>query len=208
MAAIAVYAADAALRRRLEGYVAEAEPDGAISIAASPAALLDLLKETGADIVLAGVSGADGESVDWTAVAHHAALVMVLDDAESMLEALEAGASATVPAAAGADGIAAALRAVALGLKLLPPDVLNLLLGERRLASGESDEPGGGRLTPRELEVLAALADGASNKAIARRLNISFHTVKFHVASILAKLDAESRTEAVTQAARLGLVML
>jgi DNA-binding NarL/FixJ family response regulator len=51
------------------------------------------------------------------------------------------------------------------------------------------------RLTRRELEVLAAMADGASNKVIARRLGISFHTVKFHVAAILAKLDAESRTE-------------
>ena len=63
-------------------------------------------------------------------------------------------------------------------------------------------------LTPREIEVLAAMADGASNKMIARRLGISFHTVKFHVASILAKLDADSRTEAVAQGARLGLVML
>jgi DNA-binding NarL/FixJ family response regulator len=66
----------------------------------------------------------------------------------------------------------------------------------------------GGPLTPRELEVLAAMADGASNKAIARRLDISFHTAKFHVAAILAKLDADSRTEAVARAAHLGLVML
>jgi DNA-binding NarL/FixJ family response regulator len=64
------------------------------------------------------------------------------------------------------------------------------------------------RLTPRELQVLAAMADGASNKAIARRLGISFHTAKFHVAAILAKLDADSRTEAVAKAAQSGLVML
>jgi DNA-binding NarL/FixJ family response regulator len=68
--------------------------------------------------------------------------------------------------------------------------------------------PPGAPLTPRELEVLAAMADGASNKAIARRLGISFHTAKFHVAAILAKLDADSRTEAVARAAHLGLVML
>jgi DNA-binding NarL/FixJ family response regulator len=67
---------------------------------------------------------------------------------------------------------------------------------------------GEGPLTARELDVLAAMADGASNKTIARRLGISFHTVKFHVAAILAKLDADSRTEAVTKAAQLGLVML
>jgi DNA-binding NarL/FixJ family response regulator len=64
------------------------------------------------------------------------------------------------------------------------------------------------RLTPRELEVLAAMADGVSNKAIARRLGISFHAGKFHVAAILAKLNADSRTEAVARAAQLGLVML
>ena len=56
-------------------------------------------------------------------------------------------------------------------------------------------------LTKRELEVLTAMADGASNKVIARRLGISFHTVKFHVAAVLTKLDADSRTEAVMKAA-------
>jgi two-component system, NarL family, response regulator YdfI len=63
-------------------------------------------------------------------------------------------------------------------------------------------------LTPRELEVLIAMADGAPNKAIARRLGISFHTVKFHIAAILEKLDAETRTEAVIKAAQLGMLML
>jgi DNA-binding CsgD family transcriptional regulator len=61
-------------------------------------------------------------------------------------------------------------------------------------------------LTPRELDVLALIAEGASNKAIARRLGISVHTVKFHVASLLDKLDADGRTEAVTQAARMGAI--
>ena len=56
------------------------------------------------------------------------------------------------------------------------------------------------RLTPRELEVLAALAEGMTNKAIARRLNISLHTVKFHVESLFRKLGARTRTEAVAKA--------
>src|ERR1700730_12063368 len=55
-------------------------------------------------------------------------------------------------------------------------------------------------LTPRELEVLAALAEGMTNKAIARRLNISLHTVKFHVESVFRKLGARTRTEAVAKA--------
>jgi DNA-binding CsgD family transcriptional regulator len=63
-------------------------------------------------------------------------------------------------------------------------------------------------LTARELEVLALLAEGASNKLIARRLGISTHTAKYHVASLLEKLDAVSRTDAVASAARLGVLNL
>jgi len=63
-------------------------------------------------------------------------------------------------------------------------------------------------LTPRELEVLALLAEGASNKVIARRLGISAHTAKYHVASLLEKLDAVSRTDAVAHAARIGVLHL
>ncbi len=63
-------------------------------------------------------------------------------------------------------------------------------------------------LTPRELEVLALLAEGASNKAVARRLGISTHTAKFHVASLIEKLDAVSRTDVVAHAARLGVIHL
>ena len=61
-------------------------------------------------------------------------------------------------------------------------------------------------LTARELEVLALLAEGASNKMIARRLAISVHTAKFHVASVIDKLDAIGRTDAVAHAARLGII--
>ena len=63
-------------------------------------------------------------------------------------------------------------------------------------------------LTARELEVLALLAEGASNKTIARRLAISVHTAKFHVASVIDKLDAIGRTDAVAHAARLGIIDL
>ncbi|VTU35785.1 Transcriptional regulatory protein LiaR [Variovorax sp. PBL-H6] len=63
-------------------------------------------------------------------------------------------------------------------------------------------------LTRRELEVLALVAEGASNKLIARRLGISVHTAKFHVGSLIDKLDATGRTDAVAQAARLGVLHL
>jgi len=63
-------------------------------------------------------------------------------------------------------------------------------------------------LTPRELEVLALLAEGMSNKAIARRLGISVHTAKFHVGALIDKFDAIGRTDAVTHAARRGVIQL
>jgi DNA-binding CsgD family transcriptional regulator len=63
-------------------------------------------------------------------------------------------------------------------------------------------------LTPRELEVLGLLAEGASNKVIARRLGVSVHTAKFHVGRLLDKLDAVGRTDAVAHAARLGVIHL
>jgi DNA-binding CsgD family transcriptional regulator len=71
-------------------------------------------------------------------------------------------------------------------------------------ASADGDVP----LTARELEVLALLAEGASNKVIARRLGISVHTAKFHVASLLDKRDAVGRTDAVAHAARRGVINL
>jgi DNA-binding CsgD family transcriptional regulator len=70
--------------------------------------------------------------------------------------------------------------------------------------SADGDVP----LTPRELEVLTLLAEGLSNKAIARRLGISVHTAKFHVGALIDKLDAVGRTDAVTQAARRGVIHL
>jgi DNA-binding NarL/FixJ family response regulator len=202
MAEIAILASDAAQRRRL----ADAASGRSIAAADSVTALLDLIDREGAEAVLAAPSAAEWEQADWAALARRTSLVFVLDDPARMIEALQAGAAAVLPATADAGAIAAALAAALQGLRLLPEDVLRLLLPERPATAGDGEA--GGVLTARELDVLQALADGASNKAIARRLGISFHTVKFHVASILAKLDAESRTEAVTQAARLGLVML
>ena len=95
---------------------------------------------------------------------------------------------------AGADQIDAALRAVSAGLIVRSPDAMDAGFGAMREADGHA------LLTPRELEVLATLAEGMTNKAIARRLNISLHTVKFHVESLFRKLGARTRTEAVAKA--------
>ncbi len=98
----------------------------------------------------------------------------------------------------------AAIRAVAEGLTVIDSRFADMLLTSRGLAPEPLAEP----LTPRELEVLKQLSLGIPNKAIASELGISEHTVKFHVNSILSKLGAQSRTEAVSRATRLGLIKL
>jgi DNA-binding CsgD family transcriptional regulator len=76
------------------------------------------------------------------------------------------------------------------------------------VASRDANESDIQSFTARELEVLALLAEGASNKLIARRLGISTHTAKFHVGSVIDKLDAVGRTDAVAHAVRLGVIHL
>jgi len=104
-----------------------------------------------------------------------------------------------------ADRLATLLGSVA-GLRLAAPGerpTAAIVARNREAASGNDFE-----LTPRELDVLALLAEGASNKMIAQRLGISVHTAKFHVGSLLDKLDATGRTDAVAHAARRGVINL
>ena len=132
------------------------------------------------------------------------ALLLLVDDPGQSwtAEALRSGARAVLPRQSNPQQILAGIEAVAAGLVVLPPGELDGLLVNPRPA--RMSEP----LTPREIEVLGMLAEGHSNKAIAHRLNISEHTVKFHVTSIMAKLNAGSRTEAVTLGIRQGLIWI
>jgi DNA-binding NarL/FixJ family response regulator len=123
---------------------------------------------------------------------------------EEPLEALRLGARAVLPPTADAAEILCAVEAAALGLVILHPDTLETLIP--LLPTGP--RPASQSLTPREIEVLGMLAEGLGNKNIARHLGISEHTVKFHIGSLFTKLNASSRTEAVTLGARQGLIML
>lgn len=102
------------------------------------------------------------------------------------------------------DLLETALQGVAQGLLLLEPTLAESVSAPMQIAG----EPPVESLTPREEEVLALLAEGLSNRAIGQTLDISEHTVKFHVNAIMTKLDAQSRTEAVVRATRLGLILL
>jgi DNA-binding NarL/FixJ family response regulator len=114
-----------------------------------------------------------------------------------------------LPRNVGADALQAAVWAAARGLITLDPALAGgLLRGDPEETSAPVEAGGVQDLTAREREVLQLVAMGLANKMIAARLGISEHTVKFHVAAILTKLNAGSRTEAVHVGARRGLVTL
>lgn len=117
-------------------------------------------------------------------------------------EGFDAGVRAVLGPDASVQEIVAAIEAAAAGLAVMDPRELAPLLAVSAVSNHVED------LTAREVEVLRMIAEGDANKEIAWKLAISEHTVKFHVASILAKLDAGTRTEAVTIGLRKGLVLL
>jgi DNA-binding NarL/FixJ family response regulator len=132
---------------------------------------------------------------------------ILLADGIEVSAALRAGVTGVLPKSAGTTDLRIALEAAGQGLAIAPLSMLED--AHRECDDFEPFAPATSiAFTPREMEVLALLAEGASNKAIARKLDISVHTAKFHVASILEKLDATGRTDAVAHAVRLGLLML
>ncbi len=132
---------------------------------------------------------------------------VVLSDEPGMASQLaRAGLRGWAVLARDADGdqLDLAIRSAEAGLVLLDLPVAATSLTAPAPVSVPSTEP----LTARELQVLQLVAQGLPNKGIARRLGISENTAKFHVASLCGKLGAASRTEAVTLAARRGLILL
>ena len=129
-------------------------------------------------------------------------VVALLPEGVSVAQALAAGAKGVLPRLADGPTVASAVRSVLHGLLVLDQR-LTPLMPLPGMTTANAVE-----LTPREREVLDLLALGLPNKTIGTNLGISEHTVKFHVNSILGKLGAQSRTEAVARATRMGLVFL
>jgi NarL family two-component system response regulator YdfI len=166
----------------LAQYAAQLQPD---------VVLLDLESETsgGESAAVSVVALIDEPSADWAA------------------QALRSGVKAILPRDSGMEEILSAIQAAHAGLVLLDPEVTQNLAARIRTPSTQSaaalDD-----LTPREVEVLRMLAEGLGNREMAARLGISDHTVKFHISSILDKLGAATRTEAVTMGIRMGIILL
>jgi two-component system, NarL family, response regulator YdfI len=176
-------------------------------------ALVSQLSDLAVDAILIDSSGESFEplmdSLITSGITSDVSVVLLAEASRpaAFLEALRTGISAVLPSDISPDQLAAALQAAASGLVVMHPAQFQSTVPAASSPSrglGELAEP----LTPRESEVLQMLAGGLGNKEIAAKLDISEHTVKFHVASILGKLGAASRTEAVSLGIRRGLVLL
>jgi DNA-binding NarL/FixJ family response regulator len=165
------------------------------------------LEETDADVILLDQRLPDGQgthaAAELRAIRPRARVVLVTAAAEPSVlsEALAAGCAGFVTKGDSIEELAAAVRAAATGATAVSPGMLGRLTG----ADPRTEvlvEP----LTQRETAVLLCLADGLSNEAISRRLFISIHTLRNHIQSIIGKLGAHSKLEAVSIAIREGLI--
>ncbi|MGO9901267.1 MAG: response regulator [Solirubrobacteraceae bacterium] len=159
------------------------------------------------DLSMPGMSGI--EATQRLAAAAPLVRVLVLTvfaDDRHVLDALLAGACGYLLKDASIDQIVAGIKAAASGESMISPRVASRLVG--LLREPEEATPGlsGAQLTPREYQVLEMLARGMDNTAIAQALNLSQHTVKNHVSSILVKLQVQNRIQAAVRAVRGGLV--
>jgi two-component system, NarL family, response regulator YdfI len=184
-----------------------------VGSAADTSSFTGLLSDVQTDVILVDATDEQPEAVLHTLteadLASDAAVVILAENATPRwaADALRAGIRGVLPSDIAPEQLVAALEAAAAGLVVIHPTDVGQALPAAAPASqplAELAEP----LTRREREVLQMLASGLGNKEIAARLNISDHTAKFHVASILGKLGAGSRTEAVALGIRRGLVLL
>lgn len=180
---------------------------------ASLESLAEQIVDSEPDVVLLEISRDNAEEIldalIQSELVSEVAVVVLMDEVPPgwVAQALRAGVRGILPAEVPPDQLIAALGAAASGLLTVHRGELASVLPEAPVALRPQDELAE-PLTPREREVLQMLASGIVNKQIAERLSISEHTVKFHVASILGKLGASTRTQAVSLGIRHGLVLL
>lgn len=199
-------AATSAVRRAGLESVVKSEPDFQLAGSTSAIARLDIHAQTSdAAIILM-----DSDSVPHTLLETQSAQAIVLltdvSDARTVSRLLRAGVRAILPRESDPEEIVSAVFAAYSGLVLLGAPVAESLAAIFQESQSESGEEPLEEITSRELEVLRMLARGLMNKDIAADLGISEHTVKFHISSILDKLGAATRTEAVTVGIRRGLI--
>ena len=199
-------AATSAVRRAGLESVVKSEPDFQLAGSTSAMARFDTLaRSVDADVVLIDSETLPESSLDAPSV-FSLVLLTEASDARAIARLLRAGVRAILPRESDPEEIVSAIFAAYSGLVLLSPSAAESLAGvfadrEAELVGDLTEE-----ITNREIEILRMLARGLMNKEIAAELRISEHTVKFHISSILDKLGASTRTEAVTLGIRRGLI--
>lgn len=198
--------ARAGLASLLEG-MSGVKPIGATTISEAGSIAGQLLP----DVVV--YDAGDGEPEDLDGIARLATaqpglpIIALASDQAGLPQALSFGASALLPSGIDVETLSAAMTAAARGLATISrTDLAMLLPREEPIEAAAHTQVES--LTRRELEVLQLMARGLTNRQIARRLEISEHTVKFHAAAILGKLTARSRAEAVARAIGLGWILV
>jgi len=200
LAALAVVADSALVRSGLAAILgASSELEVVATVAPDET---DALPLTGLDLVVRDVPAAAGAEDVLSSLPRAIPVLAVVDAPEQARELVQAGARGVVVRGAAAQSLRAASVAVASGLRALDDESFEHALS--RTTGDLEASP----LTRREREVLELVADGLSNKLIAERLGFSEHTAKFHLRSILDKLGADTRTDAVAKAARRGMLTL
>jgi NarL family two-component system response regulator YdfI len=209
---VVVAAASAVRRGGLEAIV---RGNSSLRLVGSSPTLVGLasrIQEMQAAVVIADLPEPDSQFIATAAMLEQAGtgVVALIDspDAKWTARALRSGVRAILPRDSAESEIQAAVSAVEGGLVLLDPAVTRDLASQARVTNPEMAPEILEELTSREAEVLKLMAEGFGNKEIGSRLGITDHTVKFHISSILAKLGASSRTEAVTQGIRMGLIVI
>jgi two-component system, NarL family, nitrate/nitrite response regulator NarL len=201
---VLVVAEDALVRAGIAAILAEL-PDCVVVGRVPPGPqLTHALDRLDPDAVVWDAGGAGGLP-DLADLGEDAPPVLVLSPAASPVRPGAAGSAlGLLPRDADPSALEAALRAIARGLTVVDP----AFAGAFPWPHARQDTALPEALTPREAEVLQLVAAGLPNKLVAERLGISEHTVRFHLTAIFGKLDAHTRTEAVTRAARLGVITL
>jgi DNA-binding NarL/FixJ family response regulator len=207
MIRVLLVAAYASVRAGLDALLAEHQDLDIVARASGVGEMERLLQDVRPGVVL--LDALPGDADQAVTVLRGAALVLLSEEATDGPALARAGLPgwAWLRKDAEAEEILGAVRAVAAGLAVFDPALLPHLAGDAPSSHGDI-RPHEDSLTAREREVLQLMAQGLPNKQIAARLAISPHTAKFHVASVLAKLGATSRTEAVTLGVRRGHVLL
>ncbi len=206
MLRIAIASSIPAMRVGLTALIGESGPGRVVVVGAVETALAaaEWVRAAAVDAVvydLALESGGDAAGLAQLRRAAPRVSILALCEGPTdprILAAIQAGARGCISRAASGADLIEALEEVAAGMPVLPPDSTATLLDQLR-----GDVPTGA-LSPREVEVLRAVAAGLTNKAIALKLGISEHTVKFHLGGAMTKLGAASRAEAVATALRQG----